>query len=152
MILLTRKSDEPFFPFKPSCGQGPREQDPHPTPRDVFEALFAKFEIEVENGKRRNKRYPWSTRITVWAREDWGHGTRTKELDAVTWNVSLEGLSFYCERFLRVGTPISIRFDALNDRPVLDGITRSFISLGGTFHCVAIEFVGRGSEPPDARS
>ena len=139
---MKRKSDEPSLPSKPFDGQGPREQDPHPTPREVFEALLAKFEPGTEHEKRRSKRFPWSTRITLWAREDWGDGTRTKELEAVTWNVSLEGLSLYCERFLRVGTPISIRFDALNGRPILDGIIRSSASLGGAFHCAGIEFVG----------
>ena len=138
---MARTPDEPSLPSQPSGNDGPREQERRATPRDVFEALLARFEVGIEHDRRRSKRYPWFTRITLWAREDWGAGIRTRELEALTCGFSLHGLSFHCEKFLRVGTPLSIRFDALLDEPILDGITRKSECLGGAFHCVGIEFV-----------
>ncbi len=124
-------------------------EQPCATPDEVFEALRARFDVRIEHEQRRGKRYPWSTHITLRVEEDWGAGVRVTELEAVTHDISVQGLSFHCERFLRAGTPLSIRFDALANRPILSGITRSSVCLGGAFQRVAIEFVGGGSEPGD---
>ena len=59
---------------------------------------------------------------------------------AVTNDVSQEGLSFLCPRILHIETPLAIRFEILEDRPVLKCVVRNVVHLGGEYHRIGVEF------------
>ena len=111
---------------------------PGMTPLEVFEAFKAKF----LNANRKTERYPWATRITIWARRENNLEPSTVELDSITTDISRYGLSFFYLASIKVSIPVSIRFNELEDLPVLDGITRNATRFADNLYQVGVEFIG----------
>ena len=111
-----------------------------PTPHDVVQALLDQVIVDDVHEKRRSRRRACFSGISVSAVETYDSEDEVVLVPAVTNDVSLEGLSFLCARLLRVETPILIRFQTLEDRPVLKCVVRNVMHLGGEYHRIGDEF------------
>lgn len=112
------------------------------TPREVFEEFKKRFTIAHDDEKRGRERYPWATRITIWARHGSRSGPPTVELDTATSEISGRGLSFFLPTKIKVPVSLSIRFNELEELPVLDGIARNAIRFGDSFYRIGVELIG----------
>lgn len=110
------------------------------TTHDVVQALLDQVVIEDVQERRRSRRHACFGGISVSAVETYHSVDELVFVAAVTKDVAEEGLSFLCPRFLRVGTPLSVRFHAVEDRPVLECVVRNVVHLGGEYHRVGAEF------------
>lgn len=114
---------------------------PRMTPPEVFEALQAKYLDEEHQQLRKAERYPWATRITIWARRANSSEPGTVELDSVTTDVSRCGVSFFYLAPIKIPMPVSIRFNELADLPVLDGVTRNVTRFADNLFQIGVEFI-----------
>lgn len=112
------------------------------TPREVFEEFKKRFTSAHDDEKRGRERYPWATRITIWARHESGSGPPSVKLDTATSEISGRGLSFFLPTKIKVPVSLSIRFNELEDLPVLDGIARNAIRFGDSFYRIGVELIG----------
>jgi hypothetical protein len=113
--------------------------------KDIVRALLDEVIICDTHESRRCHRFACFGGISVAAFETIGSQERVALIPAVTENVSEKGLSFLCARLLRVETPLSIRFEILENRPVLKCVVRNVAHLGGEYHRIGAEFMERGS-------
>jgi len=110
------------------------------TTHDIVQSLLAQVVVDDFNEKRRGRRRACLGGISVSAVETYDSEERVVLVAAVTHEISHEGLSFLCPRLLRVETPLSIRFESLEDHPVLKGVVRDVMHLGGEYHRIGVEF------------
>ena len=111
--------------------------------RDVVRALLDQVIAEDLHDKRRSRRrerFACFGGITVSAVEQYDSEDQVVLVAAITNDISQEGLSFLCPRLLRVEMPLSIRFEILEDRPVLQCVVRNVVHIGGEYHRVGVEF------------
>lgn len=111
-----------------------------PTTHDVVQALLGQVVVDDFHEKRRGRRRACFGGISVSAVETYDSEDRVVLVAAITNDVSREGLSFLCPRLLRVETPLSIRFETLEDHPVLRCVVRNVVHLGGEYHRIGVEF------------
>ena len=111
-----------------------------PTTHDVVHALLDQVVFDDVGEKRRSRRRACFGGISVSAVETYDFEDQGVVVAAVTNDISQEGLSFLCPRLLRVGTQLSIRFQSLEDRPVLKCVVRNVVHLGGEYHRIGVEF------------
>ncbi len=107
----------------------------------VVRALQNQVVVEDVDERRRSPRIAFFGGISVSALETYDTGDQVALVAAVTENISEEGLSFLCPKLLRVDTPLSIRFETLENRPVLKCAVRSVVFLGGEYHRIGTEFI-----------
>lgn len=113
-----------------------------PTTCGVVEALLSQEATEYVEEKRRSPRKACFRGISVTAVEPFEDDEHVVLVAAVTKDLSEEGLSFLCPRLVRDGTPLTIRFESLDDRPQLACVVRNVVHLGGEYHRVGAEFTG----------
>ena len=111
-----------------------------PTAHDVVHALLDQAVVDDVCEKRRSRRRACFGGISVSTVETYDSEDQVVLVAAVTNDISQEGLSFLCPRLLHVGTQLSIRFQSLEDRPVLKCVERNVVNLGGEYHRIGVEF------------
>lgn len=107
---------------------------------DVVRALLDTAIVVDVQERRVGERFACFGGISVSAFETFGSEGGVVSIPAVTDSISQGGLSFLCPRLLRVETPLSIRFETLQDRPVLECVVRRVVHLGGEYHRIGAEF------------
>ena len=111
-----------------------------PTTQDIVQALLGQVVVDDVQEKRRSRHRAYFGGISVSALETYDSEDRVVLVAAVTNDISQGGLSFLCPRLLRVETPLSIRFETLEDHPVLKCVVRNVVHIGGEYHRIGVEF------------
>jgi hypothetical protein len=111
-----------------------------PTPAELLEALKRRRPPRGESNRvRRHTRYQWRGQLRLMLQVT---GTsQRQEVVVTTCDLSSQGFSFICDRFVYPDTVVYPHFDSLPSRPVMKGVVRNCVHLEGRQHRVGVQFV-----------
>jgi|CXWL01.1.fsa_nt_gi hypothetical protein len=121
----------------------PQKQTPAPAPlseatQKVIEQLRQQAVTPLKKrDQRSSERRPWVAHLTLLITDPLG---KPRTLDVVTHDISTGGFSFIFRQFFHVNTRVRAQFETLPGKPVLDGVVRSCILVGGVHHRVGVQF------------
>ncbi len=112
------------------------------SPEELMFALNRRFRSRQDTGRvRRYARHPWRMRLKITLQENCDGVVYRLELMVTTCDVSANGFSFICKRFVHPAVILYSRFDTLPNRPVVKGIVRNCVYLESRDHRVGVEFL-----------
>ena len=137
---------------KDSTDAAPRANPPSrdASARQIFEELHKRFGRggPVPN-ERQAERLPWVTDLTLRVEDP---GRTARELKVASHDISRGGFSFVYQQFLHCGTKIRTYFDALPNRPTIQGVVQYCVDIGDGRHRIGVVFVQDSSPKAVGRS
>ena len=96
--------------------------------------------VQVGEERRRFQRLPWLRLVPIWLAAETGSNWRIRKLDALIHDVCQGGLGLALGECLNPGTRLRAQFDYLPTHPVVTGVIRYCVQLGGGHHRIGVEF------------
>lgn len=93
---------------------------------------------------RQQARHVWNTVLRLEITD--ADGSRRREVDVRTLNLSAGGFAFLMRQFVHPGSRVLAEFKALAGKPVVEAVVRSCTPLGGMEHRVGVQFIGDATQ------
>ncbi len=96
--------------------------------------------VQVGEERRRFQRLAWLRLVPIWVAAETGSDWRIRKFDALIHGVSQGGFGIALAERLDPSTLIRAQFDCLPNHPVVTGVIRYCVHLGGGHHRIGVQF------------
>ena len=109
---------------------------------ELIQELEGRLEpVEDQHEKRTHERHKWQVVLTIDLEERTDDSLARRRIKATTVDISRGGFGFVFESFVHPGATVITTFKTVKGSPMVRGIVRHCICLGGRKHRVGVQFV-----------
>jgi hypothetical protein len=131
LTLLDERVDFAIFAADDWPTATPPSKDDAADPSDVLEALRLRRSSPGKARPRRHRRRACTVPVRLLIEERTALGSRQREADVTTCDISVAGFAFIFHQYMHPGTAVRATFASLPDRPHLTAIVRNCTHPGG---------------------